>query len=135
MWSKFRWTGVNAMIYCSANLSPFSFKAFPPTAFPKKAPVDNGKFSVRSLPSEPWLCLGANIGRLLCLSVSTLRLKDFKISANSSRALLISCAGCGLFYSPRRRVHSTHTPTSPGPFPTLTPSPRLSPPHCCIING
>jgi len=46
----------------------------------------------------------------LCLSGTTLLLKGFKITANSSRALLISCAGCGLFYSREERCIPLHHP-------------------------
>lgn len=52
----------------------------------------------------------------LCLSVSTLLLKGFKITANSRRTVLISRAGCGLFYSLRGTLH-------PPPSPSITPFP------------
>lgn len=61
----------------------------------------------------------------LCLSVSTLLLKGFKITANSSRTVLISCAGCGLFYSPRR---------SPHPPPQACSVPSLSPPSSSRVS-
>lgn len=40
-----------------------------------------------------------------CLLARTVPLKGFKITANSTRALLISWAGCTLFYSLRRTVN------------------------------
>lgn len=66
----------------------------------------------------------------LCLSVSTLLLKDFKITANSSRPVLISCATLWIVLLPKHT--SLHPPQSPSslahsvPFPLPSPSPWVS---------